>query len=87
VGRKTLEEFIKITVLPSGLTHPEFFALAIVVFLTSVVSVITGSTSLIMVPAMLLFGIEPKSVVATYMLALVLMSTGGTLSILVPGVS
>lgn len=75
-----MEELFKITILPSCLTRLEFSALVSIFFLTSVVSVVTGSTSLITVPAMLLFGIEPKSAVATNMLALVLMSAGGTLS-------
>jgi len=55
-------------------------ALSIVFFLTSIVSVVTGSTSLITVPAMLQFGIEPRSAVATNMLALTLLSLGGSLS-------
>jgi uncharacterized protein len=42
--------------------------------------VVTGSTSLITVPTMLQFGIEPRSAVATNMLALTLMSIGGSLS-------
>ncbi len=58
----------------------ELFALATVFFLTSIISVVTGSTSLITVPVMLQFGIEPRSAVATNMLALTLMSVGGSLS-------
>jgi uncharacterized membrane protein YfcA len=49
-------------------------------FLTSIVSVVTGSTSLLTVPAMLQFGIEPRSAVATNMLALTCMSVGGSLA-------
>jgi uncharacterized protein len=49
-------------------------------FLTNIVSVVTGSTSLITVPTMLQFGIEPRSAVATNMFALTLMSVGGSLS-------
>lgn len=64
----------------SYLTPLECFALVGIFFLTSVVSVVTGSTSLITVPVMLLFGVEPRSAVATNMLALVFMSAGGTLS-------
>lgn len=45
----------------------------------SIISVITGSTSLITVPVMLQFGIEPRIALATNMLALTLMSIGGTL--------
>jgi hypothetical protein len=48
-------------------------------FVTSIISVITGSTSLITVPVMLQFSIEPRTAVATNMLALTFMSIGGTL--------
>ncbi|HKS76919.1 MAG TPA: sulfite exporter TauE/SafE family protein [Terriglobales bacterium] len=53
-----------------------------VFFLTSVLSVITGSTSLITVPVMISLGIEPHRAVATNMLALTFMSVGGTLPFL-----
>ncbi|MDX2231362.1 MAG: sulfite exporter TauE/SafE family protein [Leptolyngbyaceae cyanobacterium bins.349] len=50
-----------------------------VIFLgASVISVISGSTSLITVPVMLAFGIEPHMAIATNMLGLTLMSLGGT---------
>jgi uncharacterized protein len=62
------------------LTLIQQLALGAIFFLTSIVSVVTGSTSLITVPAMLQFGIEPRSAVATNMLALTLMSVGGSLS-------
>ena len=59
---------------------PEKLAILVVVFfLTSVLSVITGSTSLITVPVMIAFGIEPHRAVATNMLALTFMSIGGSL--------
>ncbi|MFQ4143569.1 sulfite exporter TauE/SafE family protein [Chlorogloeopsis sp. ULAP02] len=48
-------------------------------FIASIVSVIAGSTSLITVPLMLEFGVEPRTAIATNMLALTLMSIGGTL--------
>ena len=51
-------------------------------FLTSAISVVTGSTSLITVPAMLQFHIEPRTAVATNMFALTFMSVGGTLPFL-----
>lgn len=54
-------------------------ALIIVFFLTSVVSVVTGSTSLITVPVMISFAIEPHAAIATNMLALTFMSVGGAL--------
>ena len=56
--------------------------LAVVFFLTSAVSVVTGSTSLITVPAMLQFHIEPRTALATNMFALTFMSIGGTLPFL-----
>ena len=47
-------------------------------FLTAVISVVTGGTSLITVPVMMQCGIEPHVAVATNMLALVFLSLGGT---------
>lgn len=62
------------------MTPVEWMALISVFFLTSTVSVVTGSTSLITVPVMLQFGIEPRVAVATNMLALLCMSIGGSLA-------
>ena len=56
--------------------------LVVIFFLTSAVSVVTGSTSLITVPAMLQFHIEPRTALATNMFALTFMSVGGTLPFL-----
>jgi uncharacterized protein len=56
--------------------------LVTVFFATSVVSVVTGSTSLITVPVMFQFSIDPRLAVATNMFALTLMSLGGTLPFL-----
>lgn len=53
--------------------------LIIVFFLTSVVGVVTGSNSLIAVPAMFQAGIDPKTAVATNMFGLVFMAVGGTI--------
>jgi hypothetical protein len=50
-----------------------------VFFFTSVVSVVTGSTSLITVAVMIALGIEANVAVATNMLALSFMSVGGSL--------
>jgi hypothetical protein len=50
-----------------------------VFFFTSVISVVTGSTSLITVPVMITLGIEAHVAVATNMLALTFMSVGGSL--------
>jgi hypothetical protein len=48
-------------------------------FLTSVVGVVTGSNSLIAVPAMFQVDIEPRVAVATNMFALVFMAAGGAI--------
>lgn len=58
----------------------DLIALSTIFFVTSIVSVVTGSTSLITVPAMFQFGIEPRCAVATNMMALTLMSVGGSWS-------
>ncbi|MCW5314911.1 TSUP family transporter [Nostoc sp. KVJ3] len=57
----------------------QLLLLIAIFFLTSVISVITGSTSLITVPVMLQLNIEPRIALATNMLALTFMSVGGTL--------
>jgi uncharacterized protein len=62
-----------------GMPLERLVILTAVFFLTSVVSVVTGSTSLITVPVMIAFGIEPHRAVATNMLALTFMSVGGSL--------
>jgi len=62
------------------------FILILVFFVTSIVSVVTGSTSLITVPVMISLGIEPHVAVTTNMLALTLMSLGGSLSFIGKGV-
>lgn len=56
--------------------------LLLLFFLTSSISVVTGSTSLITVPVLLHFGIAPRTALATNMLALTFMSVGGTLPFL-----
>jgi hypothetical protein len=61
-------------------------ALIAIFFATSGVSVITGSTSIITVPAMFQLGINSQVAVATNMFALTLMSLGGTLPFLLPPV-
>jgi uncharacterized membrane protein YfcA len=53
--------------------------LILIVFVTSAISVVTGSTSLITVPAMFQFHIEPRTALATNMFALTFMSIGGAL--------
>ncbi len=53
--------------------------LIVLFFLTTAVGVVTGSNSLITVPVMFQFGIEPKVAVATNMFGLMFMSVGATL--------
>jgi uncharacterized membrane protein YfcA len=65
---------------------PKLFALVAVFFFTSVISVVTGSTSLITVPVMIALGIEAHVAVATNMLALIFMSVGGSLPFMGKGV-
>jgi len=66
----------------SWMAGTQVFWLMVIFFLTSAISVVTGSTSLITVPAMLQFHIEPRMALATNMLALTFMSVGGTLPFL-----
>lgn len=57
-------------------------SLALLIFLffvTSVIGVVTGSNSLVTVPAMFQFGIEPKIAVATNMFGLTFMAIGATI--------
>lgn len=53
--------------------------LVVVFFLTTVVGVVTGSNSLIAVPAMFQAGVEPKIAVATNMFGLTFMAIGATI--------
>jgi uncharacterized protein len=57
-------------------------SLGLIYFFTAVISVVTGGTSLITVPVMMEFGIDPRVAVATNMLALTFLSLGGTLPFL-----
>jgi len=67
-------------------SEAKLFALVAVFFFTSVLSVVTGSTSLITVPVMIGLGIEAHVAIATNMLALTLMSVGGSLPFMGRGV-
>jgi uncharacterized membrane protein YfcA len=60
----------------------ELFFLIAIFFVTSMVGVVTGGTSLITVSAMLEFNIEPARAIATNMFALIFMSIGGTIPFL-----
>jgi hypothetical protein len=64
----------------------KLLTLIVVFFLTSVISVVTGSTSLITVPVMIALGIEAHVAIATNMLALTFMSAGGSLPFIGRGV-
>jgi uncharacterized protein len=64
----------------------KLFSLVVVFFVTSMVSVVTGSTSLITVPVMIALGIEAHIAVATNMMALTFMSIGGSLPFVGKGV-
>ena len=68
------------------LSGTKLFTLVMVFFFTSVISVVTGSTSLITVPVMIALGIEAHVAVATNMLALTFMSVGGSLPFIGKGV-
>ncbi|MGH9530341.1 MAG: sulfite exporter TauE/SafE family protein [Terriglobales bacterium] len=57
-----------------------------VFFLTSMISVVTGSTSLITVPVLIAVGIETHVAIATNMLALTFLSAGGSLPFLGKGI-
>ena len=59
--------------------------LILVFFLTSIVGVVTGSNSLIAVPVMFQFGIDPRVAVATNMFGLTFMAIGGTIPFLRQG--
>ena len=64
----------------------KLLVLIAVFFFTSVLSVVTGSTSLITVPVMIALGIEAHVAIATNMLALTFMSVGGSLPFMGKGV-
>lgn len=56
--------------------------LVAIVFVTSGISVVTGSTSVITVPVMFQLGIDARVAVATNMFGLTFLSLGGTLPFL-----
>ena len=56
--------------------------LIVLFFLTSIVGVVTGSNSLITVPVMFQFGVDPRVAVATNMFGLTFMNVGATLPFL-----
>ncbi len=60
--------------------------LAVLFFATSIVGVVTGSNSLVTVPVMFQFGVEPRVAVATNMFGLTFMALGGALPFVGKGV-
>jgi uncharacterized membrane protein YfcA len=64
------------------MTGVPLLSLILIFLATSAISVVTGSTSLITVPAMFQFHIDPRTAVATNMFALTFMSLGGALPFL-----
>ena len=61
------------------MTNLELVGLIILFLVTSIVGVVTGSNSLITVPAMFQFGIDEKTAIATNMFGLTFMAVGGTI--------
>ena len=61
------------------MTTAQLIILIIVFFFTSVIGVVTGSNSLITVPAMFQVGMDEKVAVATNMFGLVFMAVGGAI--------
>ncbi len=60
--------------------------LVLLFFITSAIGVVTGSNSLITVPVMFQFGVDPKIAVATNMFGLTFMNIGATIPFLRQGV-
>ncbi|MBD2330053.1 sulfite exporter TauE/SafE family protein [Alkalinema sp. FACHB-956] len=68
------------------MTFLQILILTAIFLAASIISVISGSTSLITVPVMLAFGIEPHVAIATNMLGLTVMSFGATLPFVGKGI-
>ncbi len=67
------------------MSNSELTILILLFFATSVVGVVTGSNSLITVPVMFQFGIDPKIAIATNMFGLTFMSVGASIPFLRTG--
>ena len=61
------------------MSNIELLALILLFFIASTIGVVTGSNSLITVPAMFQFGIDPKTAVATNMFGLAFMNIGAAI--------
>jgi uncharacterized protein len=64
------------------MTANSLILLILLFFVTSAIGVVTGSNSLITVPVMFQFGIDPKVAVATNMFGLTFLSIGGAIPFL-----
>ncbi len=64
------------------MSNTHLILLILLFFVTSAVGVVTGSNSLVTVPAMFQFGIDPKVAVATNMFGLTFMAIGATIPFL-----
>ena len=70
----------------SLLSTSELILLIILFFATSIIGVVTGSNSLITVPVMFQFDIDPRVAVATNMFGLTFMNVGATIPFLRQGI-
>ena len=68
------------------MTTTSLILLIILFFVTSAIGVVTGSNSLVTVPVMFQFGVDPKVAVATNMFGLTFMNVGATIPFLRKGV-
>jgi uncharacterized membrane protein YfcA len=68
------------------MTTNALILLIVLFFLTSIIGVVTGSNSLITVPVMFQFGIDPRIAVATNMFGLTFMNIGATIPFLRRGI-
>ncbi len=64
------------------MSNADLILLILLFFITSAIGVVTGSNSLITVPVMFQFGIDPKIAVATNMFGLTFMNIGATIPFL-----
>ena len=68
------------------MTNSALLILIFLFFATSVIGVVTGSNSLITVPVMFQFGVDPREAVATNMFGLTFMNVGATIPFLRQGI-
>ncbi|MCB1024998.1 MAG: sulfite exporter TauE/SafE family protein [Acidobacteria bacterium] len=68
------------------MTDLELMLIIVLFFMTSVIGVVTGSNSLVTVPVMFQFGIDPKVAIATNMFGLAFMNIGASIPFMKAGV-